>query len=159
MRFLPGILAAVLACSTAAAQVPSDKPFDPARDPAQDLKAAEQIAQREHKHILLDAGGNWCGWCKVLDRSVHADAATTALLEKNFVVLHVNWSPENHNDAFFSHYPPVNGYPFFFILDAKGKLLKAQSTDAFETDHKLANGYDLARLRNFLQQWSPTGAA
>ena len=158
MRKLIAIAAAAL-LFTAAAQAAPDQPFDPSRDPAKDLKTAEQVAQREHKNILLDAGSNWCGWCKLLDRTTHTDAALSSLLEKNFVVIHVNWSPENHNDSFFANYPSVSGYPYFFVLDMKGKLLKAQPTDAFETDHNLSGGYNSERLQHFFRQWSPAGAA
>lgn len=139
--------------------IAADKIFDPASDPAKDLVVAEQTAAREHKNILLDVGGNWCGWCMLLDRTTHNEASLHTALEAQFVVLHVNWSPENPNEAFLRHYPKVDGYPHFFVLTANGKLLKSQSTDYFETDHTLAHGYNVEKLQRFLQQWSAAGAA
>ncbi len=131
----------------------ADKPFDPARDPAKDLKAAEQQAQAERKNILLDVGGNWCGWCLVLDRFVHNQPELSAKID-HFVVLHVNYSRENENAGFLSAYPKPNGFPYFYVLSPQGKLLTAQSTDAFETDHKLANGYNADRLSEFFDRWT-----
>ena len=37
--------------------------FDPARNPSDDLKAAIETASKENKRIILDVGGEWCGWC------------------------------------------------------------------------------------------------
>jgi len=61
----------------------AEKVFDPTRDSSKDLQAAMEQAQKEHKNILMDVGGNWCGWCIVLDRTLHEDAELHALLEKN----------------------------------------------------------------------------
>ncbi len=135
------------------------KPFDPTRDPAQDLAAAEKQAAAEHKNVLIDAGGNWCGWCMVLDKLMHSDAGLHDALEKHFVVVHANWSKDAPNDRFFAAYPKVNGYPYFFVVSPKGKLLTSQPTDSFEADHTLAHGYSVDRLKAFLQQWSPKGEA
>lgn len=41
--------------------------FDPRRDAKADIQYALQVAARERKHVLLDVGGNWCTFCKVLD--------------------------------------------------------------------------------------------
>src|ERR1700733_1005343 len=71
--------------SVSAAAWAMDKPFNPASDPAKDLRAAMQRAQAEHKNILMDVGGNWCGWCLVLEETLHGDAELSALLEKNYV--------------------------------------------------------------------------
>jgi thioredoxin-related protein len=133
----------------------AEKVFDPNRDSAKDLAAAETQAAAQHKNILLDVGGNWCPWCILLDRTLHQDAQLTEALESNFVVVHVNWSEENQNQAFLSHYPPVDGYPFFFVLSPKGKLLRAQPTDPLEADHKIDSGYNKQAILEFLTRWAP----
>jgi thiol-disulfide isomerase/thioredoxin len=133
-----------------AAAFAADKPFDPARDSAKDLAAAEQVAQREHKNILLDVGGNWCPWCILLDRMLGADAELHGLLEKNYVVVHVNFSRENANTAFLSGYPKAHGYPAWYVLSPEGKLLKAEDTSELEQDHKLNAGYNRETLKTFL---------
>ena len=41
--------------------------YDPTHNPVKDLEATVQRAQAESKRILLDVGGEWCGWCHTLD--------------------------------------------------------------------------------------------
>jgi len=135
----------------------ANKVFDPTSDAAKDLVAAKQQAKAEHKNILLDVGGNWCGWCLVLDKLTHQDAGLNAALEKGFVVVHVNYSNENKNEAFLKQFPAVNGFPYFFVLSADGNLLKNQSTDMFESDHSMKNGYDRDKLERFFVRWAPKG--
>jgi thiol:disulfide interchange protein len=130
----PALLAATLLFPVLAHA--ADKPFDPMRNPAQDLLAAEQQAAREHKNILLDVGGNWCPWCLVLDRTLAGDAGLHEALEENYVVLHVNWSRENKNEAFLAKFPKPNGYP-------------AWST------HTLGDGYNKQTLSRFLSHYAP----
>lgn len=40
------------------------------RDPAADLKATVERAQAGGKRILIQVGGEWCGWCKLLEEDV-----------------------------------------------------------------------------------------
>ena len=148
-------LAATLLLASAVSAFAAEKIFDPTADSAKDLAGAEVQAKQEHKRILLDVGGNWCSWCHLLEHTLHENAGLKAALESNFVVVHVNWSQDNPNEAFLSHYPKVNGYPFLFVLSADGKLLYAQPTDALEADHKLASGYNQAAVMEFLTKWAP----
>jgi thioredoxin-related protein len=126
--------------------------FDPSRDAAADLAAAERQATAEHKLILLDVGGNWCGWCMLFDGVSHSDAKLHDVLEKKYVVVHVNMSKENENGAFLSQYPKISGYPHFFVLSAGGKVIISQSTDIFERTHKEADGYDPDMLAEFFKR-------
>lgn len=130
----------------------ADHVFDPARDASADLVAAEHQAAAEHKLILLDVGGNWCGWCMLFDRASHSDEKLRDVLEKKYVVVHINMSKENENGAFLSHYPKVSGYPHFFILAADGKLLLSQETSIFERTHHEADGYDPDMLTDFFKR-------
>src|SRR6202008_137733 len=36
-------------------------------DSAKDIDAAERAARHDHRRVLLDFGGYWCGDCQVLD--------------------------------------------------------------------------------------------
>jgi thiol:disulfide interchange protein len=122
------------------------------------LQAAMQQAQAEHKNILMDVGGNWCGWCLVLERTIHEDPELDTLLEKNYVVLHVNWSKENENTAFLKRYPAPKGFPSWYVLSPTGKLLKAENdTSELEANHKLDQGYNKEALKKFLVKHAPKG--
>jgi len=74
--------------------------YDPRRDPQADLQLAVAKAQAQRKRILLDVGGNWCTWCHILDNYLATDRAVGDAFESSFVILKINWSPENQNAAF-----------------------------------------------------------
>jgi len=148
------VLAVMVGVSAAGWAV--EKPFNPASDPAKDLQAAIQRAQAEHKNILMDVGGNWCEWCLVLEETLHGDAELNALLEKNYVVVHVNWSKENENKAFLRRYPEPVGFPTWYVLSPTGKMLKAETnTGELEANHKIEQGYNKAAIKKFLEKYAP----
>jgi len=129
---------------------PGPGPYDPARDPSRDLSAATAEARRDEKRVLLEVGGNWCGWCREFERFVRADPALTDALRCAFVVVRVNVSPENANETFLSAYPDVPGYPYFFVLDEAGSLLASVDTD----DFLKGESYDRVKLLAFARKWS-----
>lgn len=128
----------------------AEKLYDPLRDPAKDLQMAEERASAQHKNILLDVGGNWCSWCLILEKAIHTTPALQSLLDAHYVVLHVNWSPENNNDAFLKKYGKIEGFPHLVVLSATGSVLANTETDVFETDHTAKNGYNVGSLEAFL---------
>ncbi len=123
--------------------------FDPARDAAKDLKTAIKQAKKEKKLILLDIGGEWCIWCHRLDEFIEKDATVKKALTDNFVVVKINYSKENKNEKFLSAFPKVPGYPHYFVLDAKGKLIAPQDTGELEKD----KSYDRDKLIAFFSKW------
>jgi thiol:disulfide interchange protein len=125
--------------------------FDPAKNPADDLKKAVEQASAEGKRIILDLGGEWCVWCRYMDRFFNMNADLEKIKKENFVWVKINVSEDNENKTFLSAYPEATGYPHFYVLDEKGQLLKSQSTDALESP----KGYDLQKFTDFLKKWSP----
>jgi thiol:disulfide interchange protein len=125
--------------------------FDPAKDPAEDLKKAVERASAEGKRIILDVGGEWCVWCRYMDRFFTINPELQKNKDQNFVWVKVNMDEKNQNKTFLSAYPAISGYPHFFVLDEKGKLLQSQSTDVLETP----KGYDAQKFTDFLKKWSP----
>lgn len=132
------------------AQAPEPK-FDPTRDAAKDIEAAVAEARRAGKHVILDVGGEWCGWCHTLDRYFREHDDLRAVRDKHYVWLKVNYSPENKNEQVLSRYPAIPGYPHFFVLDQSGKLLHSQGTALLEK----ASSYDADKMLTFLQKWAP----
>lgn len=128
--------------------------FDPARDPAADLQAALAQAKAQGKRVLIDVGGDWCVWCKLLDATFEKEVDLAALRDAGFVTLKVHYdSKQNQNAAFLSHYPKVAGYPHLFVLDASGALLHSQDTGALELPADRGKGHDVAKIRAFLTEW------
>lgn len=131
--------------------VPSEGLFDPGRDAVKDISAGVELARKQHKHVLLDVGGNWCPWCIKLDGAFHRETEIAKILREKYVVVKVNFSPENENKAVLSKYPKIEGYPHLFVLDGKGKLLHSEDTGLLESgDH-----HDPAKVVAFLKEWAP----
>ena len=102
-------------------------------DATAEIDAAERVARREHKRILLDFGGNWCGDCQVLDFYYH-QAPNAELLARYYVVVHVDIGHMDHNVNIANkyHVPITKGVPALAVLDANGKLLYSERDKEFE---------------------------
>ena len=124
-------------------------------DPAQaktDLAAAFKTAAETHKRVLIDFGGNWCGDCQVLDIYFH-NAENLPLLEKNFVLVHVNIGhmDENQDIAALYKVPLDRGVPALAVLSERGKLLYSQKAGEFESMRRM----EASSVTSFLVQWKP----
>jgi thioredoxin-related protein len=156
MRFASSVVLLSVVCGafaqTAAVQVGGvkEKIFDPTRDAAADLAAGLKLATKEKKRVLVDVGGNWCGWCHKLDKLFKSDAEIAKVLKAKYVIVKINFSPENENKAVLSKFPTISGYPHLFVLDAKGKLLHSQDTGLLET----GSAHDPVKVMDFLKKWA-----
>lgn len=127
--------------------------FDPARDAVMDVQQALALAQAQRKLVLIDVGGNWCSWCHVFDRFLATREEVRKELAGRYVVVKVNWSPQNRNESVLSRFPKARGYPHFYVLDGTGKLLASQASGELESGKE----YDEAKVLAFLrrQQTAP----
>jgi thiol:disulfide interchange protein len=140
-----------LATKHPAAYVPVLK-YDPARNADQDIKDGVAEARRTGKRVLLEVGGQWCIWCHIMDDYFDKHPDLLAFREKNFVMVKINFSDENKNQAVLSRYPEVAGYPHIFVLDSDGKLLHSQDTGKLEE----GRSYNLDKFMAFLKEWAVT---
>jgi thioredoxin-related protein len=124
--------------------------FDPKRDAAKDIEAAVAKATKENKRILLDVGGEWCGWCHKLDEFFATNQEAAKILKDRYIVVKINFSPENENKAVLSRYPAIKGYPHLFVLDKTGKLIHSQDTGELET----GPAHDAAKVIPFLKKFA-----
>jgi thiol:disulfide interchange protein len=94
-----------------------------------DIRAAMVRARREHKRILLDFGGDWCGDCQVLD--IYFNQAPNAeLLAKNFIKVNINIGKMDANlDIAHKYGVPVHGVPALAVIDADGKIIVSQDKE------------------------------
>jgi thiol:disulfide interchange protein len=118
--------------------------------PKADIAAALVRAKSEHKRVILDFGGDWCGDCQVLDIYFHR-SPNAELLEKNFVLVHVWIGHEDANlDVAVKYGVPINkGVPALAVLAADGKVVHAQATGEFEDMRHM----DPASVTAFLTKW------
>ena len=124
--------------------------FDPLRDPFKDLELAIKEAKETNRRIILDIGGEWCIWCHRIDDFIEENEELKSFLNEKFIVVKVNYSEENKNEKFFAQYPKVEGYPHFFVLSKKGKLLHSQNTGLLEKE----KSYDVEKFMKFLKKWA-----
>ena len=112
-----------------------------------DIAAAQVKARREHKRILLDFGGNWCGDCQLLE-TYYQQPANAALLAKYYVVVHVDIGHIDKNVDVPAKYgvPIDHGVPALGIIDASGRVVYAEKPKEFEHTSPEA-------VHSFLEQW------
>jgi thioredoxin 1 len=119
-----------------------------------DIDAALKLATQTKRRVLVDFGGNWCGDCKVLDSNLKKPE-NAALLEANFVMVHVNVGDKGISDNFVvaERYgiPLKKGVPALAILEGNGALVFSQKNGEFESMRKM----DPQSVNEFLRQWRP----
>ena len=127
--------------------------YDPKADAAADIHNAVTLAHKLHKHVLLQIGGNWCIWCRRFNNLVTTDTTLRHVADSNYVIVHVNYSPENKNLKVLESlsYPQRFGFPVFVILDDKGNRLHTQNSGYLEE----GAGHSKKKVEEFLRQWSP----
>jgi len=124
--------------------------YDEVVDPREEIAAGLKQAKAEHKRVILDFGGDWCGDCQVLDIYFH-QAPNEELVEKNFVVVHVFIGHMDKNIDLAAEYGvPINrGVPALAVIDAKGKVLYSQKIGEFNDMRHM----DAQSVTEFLNRW------
>jgi len=120
-----------------------------------DIQDAVVLAKKSNKRILLDVGGEWCIWCHRLDSLFIQNKDIDDYLNEHYIVVKVNVSKENKNEAVLSKYPKIPGYPHVFLLNEEGKLIQSQNTEEWEyPKYSPIKGYYKEKVFNFLKKWS-----
>jgi len=151
------ILALVAALSVVAAfaQFTPRHIYDENADAKAEIREALATAAREHKRVILDFGGNWCGDCQVLDIYFHR-APNDALLNANYVLVDIDIGRMDKNVDVAEKYevPLKKGVPALAVLDGHGRLVYSQANGEFEKMRHM----DPDSVTQFLEQWKGGGA-
>jgi thiol:disulfide interchange protein len=117
-----------------------------------DIQQALATARREHKRVILDFGGNWCGDCIVLNYYFHQSPNAT-LLARNFVLVDIDIGQYDHNLDVARQYeiPLKLGVPALAVLSPSGRLLYSQRNGEFEKMQRM----DPSSVTSFLDRWKP----
>ena len=128
--------------------------YNPNADAKKDIENAVSKAKSENKHILIQIGGNWCGWCKLFHDLTNTDDELKSYIAQNYEVVLLNYSKENQNLDVLEQleFPQRFGFPVFVILDGNGKRIHTQNSGYLEE----GKGHDPKKVMEFLQAWSPT---
>jgi len=127
------------------------KIYDDKRDPFKDANAAIALAKKTDRNILIEIGGNWCTWCHKIDAFLAANPDIYNELHSKFVLLKVNVSDSNENEAFMKALPPVLGYPHMYVSTNTGKMILSKDTAEFLEDGE----YSREAWLTFIQKWQP----
>jgi len=126
--------------------------YTPTANAKEDITKLLTQAKEEGKHLILQVGGNWCGWCYKFQNFVEQDSTIKTIVDDNYLVYHLNYSKENKNVALLKQYefPQRMGFPVFVILDADGKRIHTQDSWMLES----GDGYDEKKVAHFFKSWT-----
>ncbi len=126
--------------------------YDVSLDPFKQIEDAKIIAAKENKNILVQAGGNWCSWCRLFHKFATENKKIDSIINANYVFVLANYSKENKNESFFKSYnnPGRFGYPVFLVLNSEGQLLHVQDSGYLEE----GKGYSEEKVSRFLLLWN-----
>ncbi|HWB32692.1 MAG TPA: thioredoxin family protein [Acidobacteriaceae bacterium] len=124
--------------------------YSEAANPQADINAALAQARRDHKRVLLDFGGDWCGDCQVLE-IYFREPVNAALLGRHYVLVHVWIGQMDHNIQLAARYgvPIAKGVPALAVLSADGKAIYSQQTGQFNDMRHM----DSSSVTAFLNKW------
>ena len=123
--------------------------YDEQADSRADIKAALEKAKAENKHVLLQWGGNWCGWCHKLHALFQANDDIKQTLADKYVIVMIDTN--NNRPLIEEMGSKISGVPFLTVLDADGTKLVDQETGSLE----IGSEHDPAKVLAFLEKWSP----
>lgn len=85
------------------------------------LKQALELARQENKILFVDCYTSWCAPCKLLDKSVFAQAKVGDVFNSQFVSIKLNMEQEELRPLAQQY--NVRAFPSLLFLDADGQLL------------------------------------
>lgn len=155
MRKLILVVAAAMMAAGGALQAASPGPYEPQADAAAQLRAAADQARAGQERILAVVGGNWCGWCRALDRLMHENAAIRDELAEHWVVVHINYSKENKNLPTMERLdrPDKLGFPALVVLTPGLDVVHLQESGVLEDKQAGGPAHDPAKVLDFLRKW------
>ncbi|NPA67574.1 MAG: thioredoxin family protein [Chlorobi bacterium] len=130
-----------------------EKLYDTNADGLRQFESAVEQASKEHKHVMLQIGGNWCSWCYKFHDFYKNDAKLDSVINANYVVVRINYDKSNKNERLLANlgYPQRFGFPVIVICDAEGRRLHTQNSWYLE-DGK--GSYDREKFLAFLKNWT-----
>ncbi|MDQ7012390.1 MAG: thioredoxin family protein [Planctomycetota bacterium] len=135
----------------------AEKPalYDESAVATEQIAAALAKAKKENRRVLIQWGGNWCGWCIKLDEHIRSDRDLRRKLLYEYDVVHIDIGRFDKNIELASSLGAdlkANGVPFLTVLDADGKPIANQETGALEAADDPDASHDSTKLMAFLTE-------
>ncbi|MCX6560702.1 MAG: thioredoxin family protein [Candidatus Aminicenantes bacterium] len=157
-----GQVASIPATKTGAAQqaapqaapiAPEGPIYDEKADAKADIAAALARAAKENRRVLIQWGGNWCGWCRLLHKLFNENQAIAKVLLYEYDVVMVDIGNFNknldvadrYNKAYTEGFKSA-GVPYLTVLDGAGNVVANQDTNSLEA----GQGHDPKKVVDFL---------
>jgi len=152
------VLAVALLATVANAQEQTalKKVYNEEINPLEQIDQAVAQAQAEGKFVICQVGGNWCPWCLRFAEFITTDSTINAVVEENFVYIHVNYHPRKSTEWSAAMMKRLNNperfnFPVFVVLDEQGNVLHIQDSSYLEE----GKGYNKEKVLRFFQNWTP----
>jgi thiol-disulfide isomerase/thioredoxin len=139
--------------SFAQLKTPLPYPYDEAANADAVVAKAKAQARAEHKLLIIDLGGNWCGDCRVLAGTMEQPDLKT-FVDKHYVVVTVNVGRFDTNLQIPAHYgitKRMDGVPSLLVVDPKTDKLLDEGHTAALADARHMTPQALA---DWLAQWT-----
>lgn len=139
--------------SIAALPQPLPLPYDEQAAGMPVVVKARALARAQHKRLLIDLGGNWCGDCRVL-AGIMALPEVRAFVARHFVVAAVDVGRFDRNGEVAAHYGitrRLDGVPAILVVDPKSDRLVNPGKLFALTDARHMTPQALA---DWLAQWA-----
>ena len=139
--------------SFAQLKTPLPFPYDEAANADAVVAKAKAEARAEHKLLIIDLGGNWCGDCRVLAGTME-QPDLKAFVEKHYVVVTVNVGRFDTNLQIPAHYgitKRLEGVPALLVVDPRTDKLLDEGHVAALADARHMTPQALA---DWLAQWT-----
>lgn len=139
----------------AAPKTPEPPIYDENADAKADIAAALTRAAKENRRVLLQWGGNWCGWCRLLHKLFKENRDIARILSYEYEVVMVDIGRFDKNLDTAEKYRAYtegfkkNGVPFLTILDSNGGLVVNQDTGSLEA----GQSHDPKKVIDFLNTY------
>ena len=137
-------------------QTTPKKVYNEEINPLEQIDQAIAQAQAEGKFVICQVGGNWCPWCLRFAEYITNDSTINALVEENFVYIHVNYHPRKATEWSAAMMKRLNnpgrfGFPVFVVLDEQGNVLHIQDSSFLEE----GKSYNQEKVLRFFKNWTP----
>ncbi len=138
--------------SFAELKTPLPYPYDEQADADAQIARARARARADHKLLLIDFGGNWCGDCRVLAGTIELPAVK-AFVEGHYEMVSVDVGRFDRNLQAPAHYSftrRLTGVPTLLVVDPRTDTV-LNRTDVFALSD--ARSMSPQALADWLARW------